>query len=161
MGFFVLFFWQLIYFTLQKLGQAQMNTALYSELLSKCPALAGKKKNKPTQTGLLNQKPGEAGENRLGICWCCLMGGDSCTPTPHPCSPLTPVRLVFMSCKSLPCSQYNPRKIPHTQLTLALFLGGCSEHAHVWWGWWGWQQSLVMKTQDQSMKGIPYTGLGS
>lgn len=44
MGFFVLFFWQLIYFTLQKLGQAQMNTALYSELLSKCPALAGKKK---------------------------------------------------------------------------------------------------------------------
>lgn len=44
MGFFVLFFWQLIYFTLQKLGQAQMNTALYSELLSKCPAVAGKKK---------------------------------------------------------------------------------------------------------------------
>lgn len=89
------------------------------------------------------------------------MGGDSCTSTPAPPSPLTPVRLVFTSCKSLSCSQYNPRKIPHTQLTLALFLDGCWEHAHVWRGWWGWQWSLVTKTQNQSVKGVSYTGLGS
>ena len=114
-----------------------MNTALYSELLSKSPALAGKKKQ-TNPKGFAELEARSSRREQAGDMLVLVMGGDSCTSTPAPRSPLTPVRLVFTSCKSLPCSQYNPRKIPHTQLTLALFLDGCLEHARVCRGWWGW-----------------------